>query len=98
MPNPSDIIVFLQRLIAALEQAPASPFNARQVAAYRDEIVELEDLRDGHLTVGQLGTARRFFNQMPAMNYTPAQLASRVLLLAFLIGTLLMDLLVWRPN
>jgi hypothetical protein len=66
MPNPNDIIVFLQRLIAALEQAPASPFNARQVAAYRDEIVELEDLRDGHLTVGQLGTARRFFNQMPA--------------------------------
>jgi hypothetical protein len=32
------------------------------------------------------------------MNYTPGQLASRVLLLVFLIGTLLMDLLVWRPN
>lgn len=32
------------------------------------------------------------------MNFTPAQLASRVLLLAFLIGTLLLDLLVWRPN
>jgi hypothetical protein len=32
------------------------------------------------------------------MNYTPAQLASRVLFLAFAIGVLLMDLLVWRPN
>lgn len=32
------------------------------------------------------------------MNYTPAQIASRVILLAFLIGTLLMDLLVWHPN
>lgn len=66
MPDINDAIAFLQRLIAALEQAPASPFNARQVATYRDEIVELEDLRDGHLTVAQLGTARRFFNQMPA--------------------------------
>ena len=66
MPDINDTIAFLQRLIAALEQAPARPYNVRQVAAYRDEIVELEDLRDGHLTVGQLGTARRFFNQMPA--------------------------------
>jgi hypothetical protein len=66
MPDINDTIAFLQRLIAAIEQAPASPFNVRQVAAYRDEIVELEDLRDGHLTVAQLGTARRFFNQMPA--------------------------------
>ena len=32
------------------------------------------------------------------MNYTPAQLASRVILLLFLIGVLLLDLLVWRPN
>ena len=32
------------------------------------------------------------------MNYTPAQLASRVLFLLFLIGVLLLDLLVWRPN
>lgn len=32
------------------------------------------------------------------MNYTFAQLASRVLFLAFVIGVLLMDLLVWRPN
>lgn len=31
------------------------------------------------------------------MNHTPAQIASRVILLAFLIGTLLMDLFVWRP-
>jgi hypothetical protein len=31
------------------------------------------------------------------MNHTPAQLVSRVLLLIFLVGTLLMDLLVWRP-
>ena len=66
MTDIDNTIAFLQRLIAAVEQAPASPFNARQVATYRDEIVELEDLRDGHLTVGQLGTARRFFNQMPA--------------------------------
>lgn len=65
MPNPNDIIACLQRLIAAIEQAPAHPFNAVQIATYRDEIVELEDLRDGHLTVGQLGTAGRFFNRMP---------------------------------
>jgi hypothetical protein len=66
MPDIDNTITFLQRLIAAIEQAPASPFNVRQVAAYRDEIVELEDLRDNHLTVGQLGTARRFFNSLPA--------------------------------
>jgi hypothetical protein len=30
--------------------------------------------------------------------FKPSELAWRVLLLAFLIGTLLMDLLVWRPN
>jgi hypothetical protein len=66
MTDIDNTIAFLQRLIAALEQTPASPFNARQVAAYRDEIVELEDLRDGHLTVAQLGTARRFFNTLPA--------------------------------
>jgi hypothetical protein len=66
MTDIDNTIAFLQRLIAAIEQAPAHPYNVRQVATYRDEIVELEDLRDGHLTVGQLGTARRFFNQMPA--------------------------------
>lgn len=65
MPNIDNIIAMLQRLIAAIQQAPASPFNTRQVAEYKDEIVELEDLRDGHLTVAQLGTARRFFNRMP---------------------------------
>ena len=32
------------------------------------------------------------------MNFTAAQIASRVILLTFLIGVLLMDLLVWRPN
>jgi len=32
------------------------------------------------------------------MTHTTAQIASRVILLAFLIGVLLMDLLVWRPN
>lgn len=66
MPDIDNTIAFLHRLIGVIEQCPASPFNARQVAEYRDEIVELEDLRDGHLTVGQLGTARRFFNQLPA--------------------------------
>ncbi len=40
--------------------------NNRVIAEYRDEIVELEDLRDGFITVEQLGTARRFFNKMPA--------------------------------
>lgn len=66
MPDIDNTIAFLHRLIGVIELAPASPFNARQVAEYRDEIVELEDLRDGHLTVAQLGTARRFFNQLPA--------------------------------
>lgn len=66
MPDIDNTIAFLHRLIGAIELAPASPFNTRQVAEYRDEIVELEELRDGHLTVDQLGTARRFFNQMPA--------------------------------
>lgn len=65
MPNIDNIIATLQRLIGAIEQAPASPFNTRQVAEYRDEIIELEDLRDGHLTVNQLGTAGRFFNRLP---------------------------------
>jgi hypothetical protein len=58
MPDIDNTITFLQRLIAAIEQAPAHPYNVRQVAEYRDEIVELEDLRDGHLTVGQLGNLR----------------------------------------
>lgn len=40
--------------------------NNRVMDRYRDEIVELEELRDGHITVEQLGTARRFFNTMPA--------------------------------
>lgn len=40
--------------------------NERVIKGYRDEIIELEDLRDGYLTVEQLGTARRFFNTMPA--------------------------------
>ena len=66
MPNPNDIIACLQRLIAAIEQAPAHPFNAVQTGIYREEIAELEALRDGRLTVGQLGTAGRFFNRLPA--------------------------------
>ena len=32
------------------------------------------------------------------MNLNTSGRTARVLLLAFLIGTLLMDLLVWRPN
>jgi hypothetical protein len=32
------------------------------------------------------------------MNLNTSERTARVLLLAFLIGTLLMDLLVWRPN
>jgi hypothetical protein len=33
MPDINATIAFLQRLIAAVEQAPAHPYNARQVAA-----------------------------------------------------------------
>jgi hypothetical protein len=40
--------------------------NLRTIESYRDEIIELEDLRDGHITVDRLGTAGRFFNTMPA--------------------------------
>jgi len=47
-------------------RAAARAQNERVIAEYRDEIVELEDLRDGFITVEQLGTARRFFNKMPA--------------------------------
>jgi len=32
------------------------------------------------------------------MNHTTSERAARLLLLIFLIGTLLMDLFVWRPN
>ena len=32
------------------------------------------------------------------MNLNTSERTARVLLLVFLIGTLLMDLLVWRPN
>jgi len=35
---------------------------------------------------------------IPTTYFKPSELAWRVLLLAFLIGTLLMDLLYWRPN
>lgn len=76
------LITFLQGQIANLEllnagldnipeswifsRAAARAQNDRVIESYRDEIVELEDLRDGYLSVGRLGTARRFFNKMPA--------------------------------
>ena len=71
MPDIDNTIAFLHRLIGVIEQctpadAQQQRLNASTISTYRDEIVELEDLRDGHLTVDQLGTARRFFNQMPA--------------------------------
>jgi hypothetical protein len=75
-------ISFLKRMIAENEQANANlhnipeswmfnreaqrQLNLRTIESYRDEIIELEDLRDGHITVDRLGTARRFFNTMPA--------------------------------
>lgn len=75
-------IKFLERMIAESEQANANlhnipeswmfnresqrQHNLRTIETYRDEIIELEDLRDGHITVDRLGTARRFFNTMPA--------------------------------
>lgn len=40
--------------------------NDSCIESCRDEIIELEKLRDGHITTEQLGTARRFFNTMPA--------------------------------
>lgn len=76
------IIQGLQRHIADLEQCNANldnipesyrfnraeqrKFNELRIAEYRDEIIELEELRDGHITEDKLGTARRFFNTMPA--------------------------------
>jgi hypothetical protein len=72
----------LQKHIADLEQVNANlhnipesymfnreeqrQYNLRTIESYKDEIIELEDLRDGHLTACKLGTARRFFNDMPA--------------------------------
>jgi hypothetical protein len=72
----------LQKHIADLERANANLHNIpesymfnreeqrqrnlRAIESCKDEIIELEDLRDGHLTVDRLGTARRFFNDMPA--------------------------------
>lgn len=47
-------------------RAAARAGNDQAIANFRDEIIELEDLRDGYITVDQLGTARRFFNKMPA--------------------------------
>lgn len=71
----------VERMIRSIEQANANLHNipesymfnretTRQhndmyIDMYRAEIIELEDLRDGHITVGQLGTARRFFNRLP---------------------------------
>jgi hypothetical protein len=75
-------ISFLKRMIADLEQVNANlhnipesymfnreaqrQHNLRTIETYKDEIIELEDLRDGHIAVDRLGTARRFFNTMPA--------------------------------
>ena len=75
-------ISFLKRMIAANEAANANlhnrpesymfnrevqrQHNLRCIEAYKDEIIELEDLRDGHITANRLGTAGRFFNNMPA--------------------------------
>jgi hypothetical protein len=72
----------LQKQIADLEQVNANLHtrpeswmfnreeqrqrNLRTIETYKDEIIELEDLRDGFITVDRLGTARRFFNTMPA--------------------------------
>lgn len=80
--NCTTSISFLNRLIDSIEQANANlhnipeswmfnresqrQHNLRTIETYRDEIIELEDLRDGHITVDRLGTARRFFNTMPA--------------------------------
>lgn len=78
----NNCINFLNRLIADLQacndnlinipeswmfnRANQRKFNDSEIEKYRDEIVELEELRDGYITVEQLGTARRFFNKMPA--------------------------------
>lgn len=75
------LIANLQKYIAELEQINADlpnrpeswlfnreatrQHNLRCIENYRDEIIELEDLRDGHITADQLGTSRRFFNTMP---------------------------------
>ena len=75
-------ISFLKRMIVENEQANANlhtrpesymfnreaqrQHNLRMIETYKDEIIELEDLRDGHITVARLGTAGRFFNTMPA--------------------------------
>jgi|GEM_PF-4787084 len=79
--NCTNLINFLNQMIASLEVANAGlhtlpdsflidkdwqrQHNLRTIETYKDEIVELEDLRDGHITVARLGTARRFFNAMP---------------------------------
>ena len=76
------LVDFLKRQIADLERVNANldnipeswlfnradqrAYNESRIEEYRDEIIELEDLRDGFITVEQLGTARRFFNKMPA--------------------------------
>lgn len=78
----NNCINFLNRLIADLQacndnlinipeswmfnRANERKFNDSEIEKYRDEIVELEELRDGYITVEQLGTARRFFYKMPA--------------------------------
>lgn len=75
-------INFLNRMIAENELANANlhnipesyrfnreeqrQHNLRMIETYKDEIIELEDLRDGHITADRLGTAGRFFNSMPA--------------------------------
>lgn len=80
--NCNSLIGFLKGLIDGIEQANANLHNIPEtwmfnreeqrklnnltIATYRDEIIELEDLRDGHITVDRLGTARRFFNTTPA--------------------------------
>jgi hypothetical protein len=75
-------ISFLKRMIAENELANANlhtrpesylfnrevqrQHNLHMIESYKDEIIELEDLRDGHITANRLGTAGRFFNNMPA--------------------------------
>jgi hypothetical protein len=80
--NCTTSISFLKRLIESIEQSNANlhnipenwmfnreeqrQHNLRTIETYKDEIIELEDLRDGYLTADRLGTARRFFSDMPA--------------------------------
>lgn len=70
----NQIIAFVQRQIATLDACIERNDDGSHMLAYNkqhrshlaDEIVELEELRDGHLTVEKLGTTGRFFNKMPA--------------------------------